>query len=315
MTLRKAHTLILAALAAVALQGCFTGVESTPVITDRDIRHREEIATPEKQFLADAAPQSPRHWQAGKRLWVTDNRISLLFTPGVDGAAARVPDSLAGTVLRFADVSDVPGLTEDPTVQLAFTDSSGNRLVYRPTMTRRAFNADSSLQIPFTVDMDMVGTVRNRLVGNTYYILTPRRFRADGSEVKGLRYVTVRITDVTPGNANYPLRVTFTEEGVADTLGLYMTVGNSRIATRNFETLFSFTDPRKQYPSIEDDTWALIRQSRIREGMTPDECRLALGAPLEYLHLPSTAGMVERWSYGDGTYLFFEDGRLSRFRK
>lgn len=315
MIVRKAYTLILTALAAVALQGCFTGVESTPRITDRDIRRSNVRVTPEMQFLADAVPQAPAHWQTGKRLWVTDSRIALLFTPGVDGAAATVPDSLAGSELRFVDVTDVPGITEDPTVQFAFTDRSGNRLVYRPMMTRSAFNADSTLQIPFIVDMDMVDDVRNRLVGNTYYILTPRRFRADDSEVKGMRYVPVRITGVFPGNANYPLRVAFTEAGVPDTLSLFMTVGNGRIATRNFETLFSFTDPRKQYPSIEDDTWALIQQSRIREGMTPDECRLAMGAPVEYLRLPSTAGMVERWSYGDGTYLFFEDGRLTRFRK
>lgn len=315
--MRALTRILLAAAVATAplLTGCFTGVESTPRITDRDIKRRDVRITPEMTFMADVVPEAPSHWRTGKRLYVTDNRISLIFTPGVDGAALGIPDSLAGQVLELKDINFIKGLTGNEEVQFAFTDRDGTRLVYRPMMQRRAFDADSSLQVPFTIDLDMVAAANSRLAGNTYYILTPRRFRDNGTETQGLRYVPVKVTEVVPGNANYPLRVRFTESGVADTLSLFMTVGSSRIATRNFATLFAFEDPRKQYSTIEDDTWELIKKSRIRDGMTPDECRLALGAPAEYIRIPSTAGMVERWTYGDGVYLFFEDGRLARFRR
>lgn len=296
------------------LSGCFTGVENTPRITDRDIKRRDVRVSAEKQYMSDIVPQAPSRWQHGKELYVTDNRISLIFTPMVGGASQYIPDSLANTIITFQDASFIKGLTGDDEVQLTFKDLHGNILVYRPIMTRRAFEADSALQIPFTVDVDMIANANGRIAGNTYYILTPRRFRDNGTETTGLRYVPVNIVNVVPGNVNYPLRVRFAEHGVGDTLSLFMTVGNSRIATRNFETLFSFDNPRKLYPSIEDDTWAIIQKSQLRDGMTPDECRLALGAPTEYLRIPTTGGMAERWSYGNGVYLFFEDGRLSRYR-
>jgi hypothetical protein len=49
--------------------------------------------------------------------------------------------------------------------------------------------------------------------------------------------------------------------------------------------------------------------------MTSSECRLALGAPNDYTRVPTTGGMVERWTYDNGVYLMFEDGVLTRYRK
>ena len=43
--------------------------------------------------------------------------------------------------------------------------------------------------------------------------------------------------------------------------------------------VFAFDNPRRRYPEIKDDVWELIIRSRLRDGMTRDECRLALGAP------------------------------------
>ena len=93
-----------------------------------------------------------------------------------------------------------------------------------------------------------------------------------------------------------------------------MTVGADRAATRNFSTVFNFDDPRKRYPQISDETWELIINSKVREGMTRDECRLALGAPNSYRTIPVINAVVEQWNYDDGIYLIFEDGLLSRFR-
>ncbi|MDE6397581.1 MAG: hypothetical protein K2K84_09950, partial [Muribaculaceae bacterium] len=93
-----------------------------------------------------------------------------------------------------------------------------------------------------------------------------------------------------------------------------ITLGHETTSLRNFDTQFSSENPRKKYPRITDEVWDLIQHSRVRNGMTPDECRLALGAPDSYRRVPTTAGMVEYWSYYNGSFLTFEDGVLVRFR-
>ncbi len=59
----------------------------------------------------------------------------------------------------------------------------------------------------------------------------------------------------------------------------------------------------------------MIVCSRVRAGMTRDECRLALGQPTDILRIPTNGGMQERWTYSDGIYLVFDDGFLTRYRR
>ena len=96
---------------------------------------------------------------------------------------------------------------------------------------------------------------------------------------------------------------------------MWLTYGSSRAATRNFDRLFSFSDPRTNYPQISDHTWQLITRSQVAVGMTRDECRLALGAPSSINRGATRAAQLERWLYDDGIYLIFEDGILTRYRK
>lgn len=305
---------VLSAIMLAALPSCFTGVESTPKITERDIRKRKITETPERKFLADVKGESPREWKTGKEFFVTDNRIRLIFTPNVDGAAMTVPDSLAGSVLTLRDISTTRSITGGDDVQLTFTTDGGERLVYRPSVSMAAFQERDLFPVPFTVEMSVVGEVNSLLAGNTYYILSSRRKDADGSETKGLRYVPVRILAVRPGDAIQPLTVFFSDEN-GQTCSVSMTYGGESTSTRNFDTLFSFTDPRKRYPDITEKVWNKIMRSEIELGMTPVECRLALGAPNDYLRVPTTMGMAERWSYDNGVYLYFEDGMLKSFRR
>ena len=94
-----------------------------------------------------------------------------------------------------------------------------------------------------------------------------------------------------------------------------MSVGKGRGATRTFDSLFAFDNPRNRYPEIKDDVWELITRSRVREGMTRDECRLALGQPSDILRIPTYGGMQERWTYTDGIFLIFDDGFLTKYRR
>ncbi|MCH5221980.1 MAG: hypothetical protein J1F05_06640 [Muribaculaceae bacterium] len=313
--------IIIVALLPLVLGACFTGVESTPRIGLSDVRKQQASnATAEQLFLTDIKPLPPSQWQPGRELLVANNRISLIFTSSSDNC-----DSLAGHRLFFDSFSTVPSLTGDDVVEATFRTDDGRTLYYRiPSMDKARIDTIAALDIPFTVDLALVAEIDNAMRGRHLYVRTPSWYDFDTKyAVRGLRHVEVAIDSVVPGDENFPASVCFTV--VDDALRarvcpdgknwmLYMSIGNSKAATRNFNTLFAFENPRKLYPEIKDDVWQLIIASRVREGMTRDECRLALGVPPNILRVPTYGGMREQWGYSDGVYLIFDDGFLSRFR-
>jgi hypothetical protein len=165
--------------------------------------------------------------------------------------------------------------------------------------------------------------------GQKYYITTPLWYDHSLHSINGLRHIAVNIESVTPGNHVYPLAVNFKLDKMSvnqeeiTALGLsadsvytvFMTIGAERSSTRNFDAVFSFTNPRKKYPNVDENTWSLIEQSKVIIGMNRDECRLALGAPRQIDNIPTSSVILERWSYDDGVFLIFEDGILTRFRR
>lgn len=299
---------LLCTFLGMLLPGCFTGVESTPKITQRDLRRRGVTTSPEKAMFDSVPPgQPPARWLPGKEFVVVSNRADIILEPR--GSV----DSLCGTTLRLKGITSRATITGGEEAVVEFTAPQGAVLQYPTGIELKRLASMPTLPIPFMVEQWLVDTVQSLLVGNTYYILPQRRLGHDGRDTTGTRYAPVQITAVNPGDANYPLRVEFTNnDGCIQSL--MMTAGTSPGATRNFHTLFAFKDPRKQYPMITDKIWALIQASQVQLGMTPQECRLALGAPNDCLKVPSTAGMVEHWVYNGGKYLIFEDGQLIRYR-
>lgn len=302
---------LLTALAgAVMLHSCFTGIESTPRITAGDVR-RQGVArpTPEMEFMAGVLPQPPAAWQPGKRFYVSDNRLGKLF------ARTAGADSLEGTELRFAGMHSAPSLTGDGATDVALLTAAGDTLLYRVDASLHALQRRERLEIPFTIELDPVLRADSMLRGNIYYIATPLWRRTDGRSRAGLRHVPVRVIEVRPGSdAVYAAGVVFMPlDAPSDTAMVMMSLGGPR-SPRNFATLFNFRNPRDGYPHITDDVWQHIVRSEVQKGMTRDECRLALGAPTGREQIPTTAGMIDRWSYGEGIYLIFEDGYLTSFR-
>ncbi|MBP3535999.1 MAG: hypothetical protein J6J93_00475 [Muribaculaceae bacterium] len=319
MTAGKATTAIVLAASSAMLGGCFTGVESTPRINASDVkRERAAGVSPESMYLADVAPQAPSAWQSGKVFRVTDDRISRIFTSSSDNT-----DNMKGTELLFHDISRARSLTGDDAAEIHFTTRDGRNYFYRINgMSVERIDTLSALDIPFTIDMRLVGEIDSIMRGKDFFVRTPAWYDASGNRKEnGLRHIKVHIDSVVPGDAYFPALVCFS---VPDSTmnrragggghAVFMSVGKSKAATRNFDVLFSFDSPRKQYPEIKDDVWDLIISSKVRDGMTRDECRLALGAPPEVLRTPSYGGMREVWSYSDGVFLIFEDGYLTRFR-
>ena len=93
-----------------------------------------------------------------------------------------------------------------------------------------------------------------------------------------------------------------------------MTVGTSSISGRDFDSLFSLTDVRLQYPEITAENWTRIVNGEVVEGMTKQECRLSMGSPKSVNQRPDQTGLKEYWYYDGGRYLFFFDGLLKEFR-
>lgn len=318
---------VLAALVFPALLfgagGCFTGVESTPRINESDVRRQQAGGvTPEQMFLSDLRPVPPRQWTGARRWLVAGERIPLIFSPKSDN-----PDGLPGHTISFGGISPANSLTGNDAGEIMFIADDGRRFYYRvPGLTPSKIDTLGHLDVPFTVDLDMVARIDSAMRGQKYFIRTPAWYRASSRDLtSGLRHIEVRVDSVGPGNENFIAAVYFS---VVDPRGLtgnpkadgeeymvYMSIGAGPAATRNFDTLFSFGDPRRAYPEIQDDVWQLIIRSRVRSGMSRDEVRLALGAPESVERVPTYGGMVERWSYSDGVYLIFEDGFVTSFRQ
>lgn len=316
----------LCALLAPAFAGCFTGVESTPRIGLGDVKKQQAASvTDEQRFLAGLAPTRPGQWRPGHRLRVDDAKIGLALT-----SASGPADSLPGRDLVFDSFAPAVSLTGTDATELRFhADLPDGRAdyFYRIPVEMSALDTLEAIQVPFTVDMELVTRVDSLMRGKRLFIRTPMWYSAEGSRgaVAGLRHVPVTVDSVVAGDSNYPLAVIFTldnpalarlvqPDGAPCTRMVYMTVGSGRAATRNFDLLFSFRDPRDVYPGIKDDIWALIVRSRVKDGMTREECRLALGAPASIRRIPTYGGMRENWQYSDGVYLYFDDGYLTRYR-
>lgn len=294
------------------MQSCFTGIESTPKITANELKRQHISVTPEQQFMSELSPERPAEWKPGKRFFVSDGRISLIFT-----AASSGTDSLASRVIEFCHVDSVTSVDSHGAAELVFRLGS-DTMRYRPGLEYTDLMSRKRFDVPFTIDLDLVDKVRALMAGNHYWITASRWYDPLSRQpiADSRRYVPVTITDVRPGNPSQPLLVVFRPDAPADTSeqAVFMTVGDDRLAIRNFDTLFSFTDVRRRYPSITDHVWDLITRSRVEEGMTRDECRLSIGAPLQIIHGSGTSSMLERWTYADGVYLIFDDGLLTRFR-
>lgn len=282
------------------MSGCFTGVESTPRIGPR--RAAADAAPSREMLMARSIEGEPlEQWRPGKRLRVTDERAALAFS--LPSASA-----LVGTDITFEGAAPARSLTGEELTELRFTTVAGDTIAYRTRPAGRA-------QVPFTAELSVAAAADSMLRGQRLFVLTPMWYDARGRSTvaDGLRHVAVRVDSVVPGTDLFPALVVFTPEAEgAAQRAVYLSPAGG---TRPFDALFSLTDPRDRYPAIPDATWALIVRSRVAEGMSRDECRLAWGAPSVIRQLPTTAGMVEQWSYPDGRYLIFEDALLSRYRQ
>lgn len=312
MTFRN---LILFIIPGVILSGCFTGVESTPKIGSAEVKHQNaNIVTNEQQFLSDIKPQHLEQWSKGKEFSVTDARINVIFAPGSPNVELE-----KGDILFFEHAEEVISPVGNATDLYFTTPKHKLPLIYRVNAPIAEVKERSGVEVPFTVELSIPADVKTRLIGKELFVLTPRWYDGNDNAVTRVKYVPVSIIDVLPGSHEFPVKVIINPhyQKLPENLrfALFMSVGESAAASRNFETLFSFKNPRGKYSMITDENWTAIQENRVVKGMTRDEARLALGAPIDIDRGHDYSSTYERWIYDGGIYLIFRDGILESFRR
>lgn len=286
---------------------CFTGVESTPKISAESVEKTLPGNIAEQKYLSDISGQSPASWQPGKQFHVVDSRIGIIFNPGA-------PSLNPGDVINFNNMRQDISLTGDPVVEISFADSQDREMIYRIDSSVEALKKQPELEIPFAVESSIVDSVRERMEGKTFYILTPVWYDMRSQSFTGRKFVPVKILEVNPGNSVYPVKLKIADEN-GNPFVMFMSVGTNLKAPRSFHKLFSLTNPRLKYPLIKDEVWNNIINNRIAIDMTLDECRLALGAPAKVTRRADQSTLYEIWTYENGIYLQFHDGILRRYRR
>lgn len=285
--------------------GCFTGVESTPRITDADVRRDTHPLTLDETYLDGIEPAVLSAWRSGKEFYVTDARISRALSSDIYG----IRQPAVGDTLRYRGYRAARSLAGDPVTDLLFDDRTGNRFVYRVERDPDSLMM-RQVRIPFTVDLQLVSDASERLLGHKFYILTSGRRLADGTLARFRKFIPVTVSEVSAGSPDSPVRVRIADDKGDATYLLINPAARSSRAAGSFASLLSLSDPRRKWPSVSDKMWDKIVNNTVAEGMTRDECRLAVGAPAEVIRRPGYSYMHEAWRYENGTYLIFEDGIL-----
>lgn len=305
------QTLLLVCI-ALFLDGCFTGVESTKKITEEDVKRAlQQMEKGSSKASLEVFGDSITSWREGKEFWCVDNQARLIFNPSIDYDIDTL--ELQGQKLVYCGYGTHKQLDNSEVVDIYF-DCDSLRLVYPTGKTLSEVNR-RSFTIPFLIDDDLVHAIAGQLMNKTVYVKTSLWYDIkDGFLTKGRRFIPVVITAVKPGDKEHQLRVEFRADDNGDLAFVWMKAPGSEGVGRDFDSLFSLTDVRTQYHEISPETWTNIVHGKVAEGMTKEECRLALGNPVNIRQFPDQSGLKEYWYYDGGRYLLFVDGLLKEYR-
>lgn len=296
----------------LSLEGCFTGVESTKAITQKDVERAYSgnagKTTQTIEIKLDTFPD----WNMGKRFFVTDNNIRYIFSPSPQFNADTI--TLEGKEISYDGYTIGISIDGRPVVNLHFKyGTTGLQYNTNRTMDDITRRHSSRLEVPFLVDLDEVERLKDVLRGKSLYIKTSIWYDSNGEMTWGRKYVKVNITDVLPGDKVFPFRIEFNDAG--RTAYVFMSYRDNYLQ-RSFDNLFSDADLRQLYPAISDENWQRIINGQIATYMTKEECRLSIGPPDNLERIPTYNGVREYWYYSNGTYLIFdEEGLLTTFRR
>lgn len=270
------------------------------------------MAKSDEQIFAEDIKGTPlEEWRVGKEFMAMSPRSLYLFdsssTTGVNS------DDFEKTILRYAgtETAITPDLKE--VCVILFTDGHNTFKYNTGKPHSQALKDIDSSKLPLFSDLQLIEEWKKKLVGKTLWTRNNLWYDEKGQRQEGLKFVDVSVVDVLPSTEDFPMKLMIRHEGL--TAYIYMNYTADKADSRNFAALFFLSDPKSRYSHITDEHWSLIQHGRVGEGMTKEECRLALGNPDELRAGHSTSQTMDIWQYSNGTYLFFTDGLLTSFRQ
>lgn len=305
---------IILLLFLVIMTSCFTGIENTKKITEKDVAkvtqamgNAVEVESQYNSVTVDSFPD----WAVGKRFYVVDNNLKRVLSSSAEYDIDTL--NLEGKTLVYEGYTEGNVFDNEPKVNLNFSYGD-RRFVYPTNKTIEEIERQKLLiQVPFMIDEELVSRYQSLIGGKDFYIRTSIWYNEKGEMISGKKFVKVKIDKVFPGDKVFPLRVSFVTDD--ENAYVFMSTKQSSVQNRLFDNLFSTKDIRLNYPAISDANWNNIINGTVMVDMTKDECRLALGVPNSIQERPTYDGLQEYWFYGDGMYLVFFDGLLKQFRK
>lgn len=290
--------------------GCSTGIESTKTIRYTKGERKQLAPTPEETLMSGLVSYPLGEWPVGKKFLVSDERANLVFDAS---SVAGQDEDLKGMVLEYAGTTSriTPGGADETVIEF----KAGNRIYSYSTGkdTGIAETDITGMDIPMLIDLDVVYKAGMLLVGKKVWTRSRLWYDGNGNKIAGRKFVPVVIKGISAGTMVFPLKVDIEDEH-GDPAVLYMNVGNGGMESRTFQTLFSLTDPGERYQSVLPEVWDLIKEGKVRLGMSKEECKLSLGNPADVNSGHDWNSTIDFWQYSDGTFLRFQDGLLVDFR-
>lgn len=241
------------------------------------------------------------------------DRALYIFDPA-SIATEREDRSIRGKILKYAGWESRinPDLREECVI--LFTDSADTYRYPTGKTTSEAMEGIDSSKLPLMSDIALIKEWKEKINGKTLWTKSNLWYDADGERRSGLKFAKVKVLDVIPTTGDFPINVRIaTPRG--DDAFLQMNYTSDKHDSRNFAAIFFLNDPKTKYPHISEEMWEYIQKGKVREGMTKEECKLSLGNPDELNSGHSQSQTMDIWQYSNGTYLFFTDGLLTRFRQ
>ena len=183
---------------------------------------------------------------------------------------------------------------------LTFETDDGTTLTYECKS-----NADC-IRLPYLFNVDDIETARIVLIGTKVWGTRDTRFP----------YSPLTIIGVGIGKSTkYQHEILVIDsQGEKHSLQASLSLTNALTLEEEdnqFIDHYKFSDPEKAFPQIPKSDWNLIRQGRIRIGMSKDACKLSWGEPDDINTSRGRWGVHEQWVYPRNRYVYFENGKLS----
>lgn len=292
---------------------CSTGIESTKTIK-MSKEDRKQMAKSAEQTFASGIHGTPlSSWEKGKVFLAMTERTLYIFDPS-SLPYDQEEKSLPGKRFCYEgwESRTNPDLREECVI--LFSDGSN---VYRyPTgkPSSEALEGIDSSKLPLLSDASLIEEWKTKINGKTLWTKSNLWYDANGDRKSGLKFAEIKVLDVIPATGDFPMNIKIsTPQG--EEAYMQMNYTSDLHDSRNFAAIFFLTDPRSRYPQISDENWAMIQKGKLCEGMTKEECKLAIGNPDELNAGHSQSQTMDMWQYANGTYLIFTDGLLTRFRQ